>query len=734
MNNVRLEIEQAETLAIINRDDSNAYNIFKIGSFFYTYYPTAGRIKLTKSSDGINWTELGNVVITNIPSSPSSFSTLNNIEGVGELNTFEKDGVYYACFYSLNSELNNTLNTSMYGNNGEGRILHIGIVNTSNPLEVQYLTRIKYGYITGGVTTYSSQKSDNTPFVFFSSKLNKFGITTRRRSPKDGDITWHPSSDNNSHVGFGEQPTNDNVTGPSTGTELPTNRRGLNLFYSQGSTLNGGETVFIYDKVLNPEQAELYNYNPKIADVNQQIGPPARYKTIKPDFQWGAPSDYEGRILINMTVFMRDDRRAPSNDRGLTSPGEESENVKTWNGGIYSWSSNIDSSSPINRNAGLIRRDGPVIPVLFYSRDGVQFKKVHEQISSGTYTGEDDYYKTYLDFDEFAIDDTIDERSQLYFYRKNSNYTIEPNPIPTKEIKQAYATSYYVDGDNIYFIVSVRGYNHYHGLQIHPQVDRDNKLACLKLQKDRFFGWKATNSNAYITTKLMSVDSAINYINVNAKGSFKVQLLNANDSSLGYLTISNNDTFTSDEDEINKYIPLPTRAYNEFKLRFHLLTTNTKLFAFRFYYPNNLTNIPDPDVVNDVIPAPILVSPINGQNVPESGTLLTFQQSNGFVVSSVISGVNTFNRYRIDWTNNLSYFEPDVNGNYPSIPSGFGSTVFRVASSINEITGYMEVSRGFGGYSGETAYWRVRAEEIIDSANNIINYGEWSQVQSFTIT
>jgi hypothetical protein len=269
-------------------------------------------------------------------------------------------------------------------------------------------------------------------------------------------------------------------------------------------------------------------------------------------------------------------------------------------------------------------------------------------------------------------------------------------------------------------------------------LNKEGKEYIIKIRKEAFSYITKTvasgANSAHITTKLFEVNPEINYINVNAQGSFKVQLLDVNNSSLGYLTINGNDTFTGDG--INKYIPLPTRAYNQFKLRFYLLTTNTKLFAFKFYKPtNSIAN--DPNIVDDTIAtiaAPILVSPINGQNVPESGTLLTFQQSNGFVVSSVISGVNTFNRYRIDWANNLSYFEPNIDGSYPSIPSGFGSTVNRGANQINNSTGYMEVSRAFGGFSGETAYWRVRAEEIIDAANNIINYGEWSSIGTFTIT
>ena len=701
MNNVRLEIEKAETIPYILSDDVSPSGVFKGNNDKYYFYSVIGtenyNVYLFESTNTIDWTRVGRAQIID---PPANLLNINSLNGAVGFTTATYNGISYVLLLVGNAAANISDNNTDYGiNDLDVAVLHYCEINLDNPINVNYGGRIRFGYMSGGTFVPSYQKMDSKPSLFFDSYKNKWFITGRKRTTKTGDIiTWHNPSDNGSHIGTGIDNTVQEYTGPATGCEVPTNRRSLNIFEGP-TTLTTGVNDFAFSQSLNPEDATFYNYNPKNINSTSHL----KYPTIKPDFQWGAAQAYEKRFLINMSTYFKDDRRATIN--------------------IID---NVLSSTRLDR------REGPLQPVILYSRKGVDFNLVQEKIESGTYTGQPDFYKTYLKDEDFASISNV-ALSTTNYYRNHAPYTTGDNPIPASEIRQAYPSEFYVDGENLYCTIFSRGYSHYEG-GIVGQEPWAHRVRIVKLKKDRFFGWKATNSNAYITTKLMSVDSAINYINVNAKGSFKVQLLNANDSSLGYLTISNNDTFTSDEDEINKYIPLPTRAYNEFKLRFHLLTTNTKLFAFRFYYPNNLTNIPDPDVVNDVIPAPILVSPINGQNVPESGTLLTFQQSNGFVVSSVISGVNTFNRYRIDWTNNLSYFEPDVNGNYPSIPSGFGSTVFRVASSINEITGYMEVSRGFGGYSGETAYWRVRAEEIIDSANNIINYGEWSQVQSFTIT
>jgi hypothetical protein len=730
MNNVRLEVEKAETLPFEQIGNSHPSDVFKSNGYYYIYLNVNGIPNLYKTSniETTDWSLEGRINFTDSTNKfPKKIDETTQIETTvfNQLNTNSSmigsyaifnhnDNIYLTAF--VENDLAEALKPLTYPAEPLDSGLVIFTINKSNPIDVDYLGYIRMGH---GNNIWSSQKTDSIYYLFYNPYKNKIGLTGRKRAAKNGDtVTWYNSNEDDTHSkqntadtlteenrmgGFGIYTTDpenpDYYLGPAKGTERATNRRSINIFYSVNNDLISERNDFLFDNVLDPKSPNFYNYTPNfINNTNVQ-----KYPTLKPDFYYAPAQLYDGRILINTSLYVKDDRLADRRDDGSLYVDDEENNT-------------------INR------REGSILPTILYSRKGSSFKPVHHQDFDGT----KNYYETYLG-DDLKTDNS---EGPLTYRNYNVNafygpsYTSGPNPIFPLLIRQTYPNTFFIDGDNIYLSIFHRNYYHNNSGFIGSPPD-PHRAKYIKLKKDRFFGWKATNSNAYITTKLMSVDSAINYINVNAKGSFKVQLLNANDSSLGYLTISNNDTFTSDEDEINKYIPLPTRAYNEFKLRFHLLTTNTKLFAFRFYYPNNLTNIPDPDVVVTDILAPTLISPINGQTVSALDTPVIFTQSEGFVVSSGAIG-NTYNRYRIDWTTDLVYFSV----NDSAIPNGFGQTRYRYSNLINPSTGNMEVPLDLEGYGGanRTIYWRARAEEVVDATGGIVTNGLWSEVQTFILT
>lgn len=695
MNNVRLEIEKADKVTnFVNGQDyvsgsegQSPSNIFQMGSkyYFYSNILSGGKIQLYESTNCETFTLIGPVIYQNVPAELNNFVN----EALTGPSIVTHEGVTYLTARS--KEYAATLNNTDYGLVGNNnRVIHTFIVQ-ANPLYLSYACRAKFSVL---------PKTDTIYHLFFDSFDNKWKITGRIRG-QDAD-NWSASEDTAWANNWGQQPTPTDRSLPATGTEAPSNRRAIRIFAGP-TTLNVSGTLsavntFTLEKLIDPK--DVYNYTP--GQINSTT--PAKFSTIKPDFYCAPIVSYDKRLIGNIDVYLKDDRRATGSDNGY--------NLK-------------DNLILTGMDA---RREGPIIPHLFFSRKNSNgLKLVQEKIQTGTYAGQPDFYKTYLREEDFAtaadLSDPISESITNVYYRSlvPASYTAtgpDDNPIPIEEIRQSYVPAFFIKDEDIYLPIFVRGYSHNEtsstaGFALPEATEwrgNQHRKFLVKLKKDRFFGWKSTGTGSFITTKLMSVDPQINYINVNAKGSYKVELLDENDVSLGFLlNTQNSDTHTVNE--VNYFLPLPTRTYTEFKVRFHLLNTDTKIYAFRFYKPDTIT-VPDPDVVVETLQAPTLHAPANSANfAPNTNITLSINQIPGFTVQAQS---NTGNRYLIQITDKFN----QVSNYYRDGAHIVNGRIERIVSYNTEWS------------SGSRFTWRARGEYVVDG---VVTPGDWSETREFFI-